>query len=132
MGKYRQHPMRNTAYQFALLQLIIIASATFCGFLQSSTIALSIFLGGVVWVIPNALFAQFYFARTGLFQLSLILKRFYLGELLKLIAITLSLILIAQCVAVNIPIFMLSFMLSTQFSWLAPVFYNQMTKRRVV
>ena len=104
-----------------LLQItIVLALAAFCAIVLSIDVALSILLGGLVAIIPNAYFASKLFKYEGARAARQIVSSFYKGEALK---ITLSALLFTAvfmfCHVVPLAFFA-SYILVLMTHWFAP------------
>ncbi len=122
MSRAALHITRTQINRWFLVQTLAIIIATIgCLWLQGSFFARSIFIGGLLCMLPQWLFARLWLAYYKASAAPKIVKMFYIGEVLKLL-LTVSLFLLTfHFISIN-PIACLSgFMIAQVAFWMAPL-----------
>ncbi|MDI9818007.1 ATP synthase subunit I [Legionella sp. W10-070] len=107
-----------------MTQLILSGSITLGLMLVSSgKQAMSAMLGGLVAIIPAALFARKLFRYQGARAARQIVKGFYLGEALKILSSIILFILVFLLFSLDPIAFFFTYILVLMTHWFAPLFF---------
>eukprot|EP01012_Entosiphon_sulcatum_P034519 TRINITY_DN43793_c0_g1_i1.p1 TRINITY_DN43793_c0_g1~~TRINITY_DN43793_c0_g1_i1.p1 ORF type:complete len:113 (+),score=8.38 TRINITY_DN43793_c0_g1_i1:44-382(+) len=104
-----------------LLTSGLISLVLFCVF--SGKEAMSACLGGMVAIIPSALFAIKSFQYQGAKAARLIVKSFYLGEALKIISSALLFAMVFCLFKITPLVFFCTYTMVLMICWFAPLFF---------
>jgi len=122
------HITRSQINRWFLVQFlaIIIATISFL-WLQGPFFAQSIFLGGLLCMLPQWLFARLWLAYYKASAAPKIIRMFYVGEVIKLLLTSCLFVLTLIYIPIN-PIACLSgFMIAQVAFWMAPLLLPQKT-----
>jgi ATP synthase protein I len=113
--------MKHGIIRFWFLQLgLVILLTSFCAIKYNANAALSACLGGLIAIIPNALFANKLFKYQGARAAKQIVSSFYKGEALK-IGLTILLFTLVFILCKITPLaFFVSYILVLMTHWLTP------------
>jgi ATP synthase protein I len=76
--------LRKTAFRYVYIQATVVSIVSALLYLYGrADWSFSLFLGGMVCVLPNLYFAYKLFLQTGAQDIRLIVKAFYFGEIVK-------------------------------------------------
>ncbi len=113
---------RATVYRWFRLQLIIITAAVLLfWFFQGIDFAKAVILGALVCMLPNVLFARWWFLRFKASDPSRLLKYFYLGEIGKLCLIGILFLLVLKFLTLNVLGCLVGFIIAQLAFWVAPL-----------
>lgn len=111
----------RVAYQLLFLQLIIALVASLgWAFLFDKQAGISAAAGAISCIIPNLLFAKRLFAYTGARSASKIVKSFYRGEMLKIVATVVLFVLCIKYLHVAFLPYMATYVLCQMAFWVVP------------
>jgi ATP synthase protein I len=83
----------------------------------------SVFLGGIVWVIPNGLIANWLFSNVSARAVRQIVFKFYIAEAIKLVLTAVLFIAIIKILPLSIGYFLLGFFVAQVCFWITAGFY---------
>ena len=86
--------------------------------------AKTVILGGLVSIVPNALFARILFKHQGAQVAKQIVKGFYKGEAAKLLLTILMFGLVFSCFKIYPLVFFTVYILVQMLIWFAPLLFN--------
>lgn len=113
---------RKTIYVWVGVQAIAVAALSLVlSIFQGFSSAGSVLLGGIVYILPNLVFARRFFTYFNASHPEKIVKRFYLGELFKLLLTGLLFILTISFIPVKEFAFFIGFIAALFAFWLAPL-----------
>ena len=113
---------RNEVFKLIAIQTaIVVVCSLFFLFISWET-AYSLFLGGVVCVLPSIYFAQKLFAYLGARLAKQAIRAFYFGEIIKLVMLATLSIIVFKFIRINALTFFFGFMLAQLGFWIAPTF----------
>ena len=105
-----------------LLQLAVtLIVATLCALIYNTNAAISAVLGGLVYIIPNAYFANNVFKYQGARAAKQIVNSFFKGEALKLITSILLFTAVFVLYRVNPIAFFVSYIMVLMTHWITPL-----------
>ncbi|WP_163936382.1 ATP synthase subunit I [Paraferrimonas sp. SM1919] len=117
---------KKSAYQLVFFQFISVLLCSSIFFVSLGVDALiSSFLGGMIAVLPNLVFATFAFAHSGASKADKVVKSFYRGEALKLVTTVLLFSLVFANVKVGFMPTFVCYTLALIVHWIAPVFFKK-------
>jgi len=116
--KYKTMGWRLVTVQSVGVLLIAIIIAAVNGW----PMGLSLLLGGLAVILPNAAFMLWLFAHIRPSQSQRMLQAFYLGELAKLILMALLLITVFHWLATKPALALVGFMSGIGLYWMTPLF----------
>lgn len=96
---------------FSQLSISLILAGSFYLFSESKDVALSIFLGGLVYCAPS-LFANFFMERVSNESAQQIVAKAYLGTLYKTIITIVLLVYVYQHISMSVAYFVLGYIVS--------------------
>ena len=110
---------RRVAFRVVKIQLAaLVVAAVFAGFIDRTT-SLSVFVGGMICVIPASYFAFKAFSVVGAIQAQQVVKAFYLGEAVKLL-LTVALFVVAfKWLPIAAPPLLIGYFITLCANWLA-------------
>ncbi|KTD17945.1 ATP synthase subunit I [Legionella jordanis] len=118
------------ARHLLLAQLAICLAVAFCLLLFfGKKEAISAFLGGVVFIIPSALFAGTLFRYQGARAARKIVKSFYVGEALKLLSTIALFTLVFMSFKIAPLAFFFTYIVVLMTHWFAPLFFANKQNR---
>ena len=107
--------------RFWIFQLtLVLVLAAFCGLKYNANTANSVLLGGLVGILPNALFALKLFKYQGARAARQIVNSFYKGEALKIVLSIFLFALVFISYKITPLAFFVSYVLVLMTHWLAP------------
>ncbi len=108
--------------------LLVLVLATIWGVINHHAF-LSVLFGGIVCVIPNFFFANYFFSRQHTRRPGQILVAFYLGEFLKLIIS--AVVIVLAIIYLNLLILptVLGYFVANMGFWMAPMFVLKQAAR---
>ena len=107
------------AFKVIFAQLSVTLLVSVIALFVEMQVGFSVFVGGMVGVIPNSYFALKAFSVAGARQAQQVVKSFYLGEAIKLILTILLFILAFKFLSVNPKALFLGYALTLVVNWLA-------------
>jgi ATP synthase protein I len=123
--------VRLKALYFVIFQTGFVALLTLkSGFFFDKDIALSVLIGGLIFLLPNALFTLMAFMFVGARHQKYVVLSFYLGEVVKLSLTAIMFILVFALFNVEPLALLLGFILSTLTQWTASIFLSN--KNRMI
>jgi len=99
--------------------IVVIAIAIGFFFYQGRFFAISVIVGGVLCVLPNLLFARWWFAYYSASATARLVKVFYLGELAKLCSIGVLFLLVIKFLSVSLLGCLIGFICAQIAFWVA-------------
>lgn len=105
---------------FVQLVLIVVCSVA-VGFFSGMKSGLSILLGGLTYVLPQALFARKLFRYHGAKAAKQIATSFYRGEAVKILSSILLFIVIFIFIDIQAELFFLAYILTQMIMWFSPL-----------
>lgn len=125
---------RTQAWRFVKLQSM--ASLTLAALLLLITgdikISYSLLIGGVICILPNCFFILLLFRYQGAQQARLVLRSFYVGEMIKLLLTVSLLCLVSFTLPVIAPMLLLGYLVAQQMIWLGQRYFNTNIKGYLV
>ncbi|WP_051326742.1 MULTISPECIES: ATP synthase subunit I [Aliagarivorans] len=123
--------VRTKALYFVAFQTGFVALLTLkSGYLFDKEVALSVLLGGLIFLLPNALFTAMAFLFVGARQGKNVVLSFYLGEVLKLTLVSMLFVMAFALLEVVPLALLLGFIFSTMTQWTASLFLSN--KNRMI
>jgi ATP synthase protein I len=117
---------RASVYRWFLFQsMAVVVVSLVALILQGIQFAQSVLLGGVICLLPNLLFARWWFAYYRVQAVRKIVGIFFCAELLKLVLIGLFFVLVVVWLPINILGCLLGFMAAQVAFWLAPLVHKK-------
>ena len=108
-------------YQVKLSALSALLLAVFFALFSKISIAASVFLGGLIWFIPNIYFAYRLFIAIGSLPPKRMIKQFYLAEIIKILLSVFFIIIVISFFTVQaIPLF-IGYLVTQFVFWLTPL-----------
>ena len=113
---------RMKAYKIIYLQFIVAALVAL-GFLvfANKQAGFSAFLGGLICILPLAVFARYFFSRGGAQQSPHILKTLFIGEAIKIMLTVLLFMLVIKYTSAQPLYVLIGFVASQMTFWVAPI-----------
>jgi ATP synthase protein I len=112
---------RATVYRWFIIQFIaLIFGSAFFFFFEGSEFALSILLGGGICILPQLLFARWWFDHFRANAAHRLIKVFYIAELTKLLLTGFLFVFALRFLSINIVGCLIGFIGSQIVFWLAP------------
>lgn len=116
------HVTRSQINRWFLVQFLAVIVATLVALLlQGLFIAQSVFLGGLLCMLPQWLFARLWLAYYKASEAPKIIKMFYIGEVLKLLLTAALFLLILRYVPINPIACLIGFVVAQVAFWVAPL-----------
>jgi ATP synthase protein I len=115
--------LQKRAYWYVFTQTcVVFLISGLLALLNSKVKAWSALLGGLSGVVPNLFMVTLYFRVTGARQAKAIVKGFYRGECLKMILTALLVAVSMKYAEINLPSFLMVFIIIQGSIWIAPLF----------
>jgi ATP synthase protein I len=113
--------VRPPVMRLVVTQLMLTVTVGILFLTKGTTSAYSALLGGLIFALPNAYFAQKAFAHSGARSAQLIVKSFYMGEAVKLIlTAVLFTIVFVSVKPLDVMALFLTFFVILMSNWLTP------------
>ena len=113
---------RSVVWRVIFSQAVTTVLVAAVGFVWGSVVALSLLLGGLVSVLPNAYFAYRLFARPGVAAARSVVQDFYRGAAGKFVLTIVLFALVFSCIRTVSPLALfVAFILVNAVHWLVPV-----------
>ncbi len=133
-GKVSRTALRATrtiVYRWIAIQSLAVMVISSLFFLwQGIAFAGSVFLGGLLCILPNVLFAVWWFAYFRVNAANHLVKVFYFGELFKLFFIGFLFVWAQKFLFINLLAALIGFMGAQVAFWFAPLFKRCSSPRR--
>ncbi len=100
-------------------QFVITIIAALSGLLLDTEVSISIFIGGMICVVPNCYFALKAFSKAGAQQAQLVVKAFYLGEAVKIMLTVVLFIVAFKLLDVSPGSLFLGYVLALVVNWMS-------------
>lgn len=110
--------------QLSTILMFSISVLFICG----SYTSISIFLGGMMSVLPTAYFAKMAFKYNGAREAQQIVKSFYKGEAIKILLTISAFTLIFKTLHIVPSAFMVGFIVAQMMFWFAPLIFDNKRK----
>lgn len=122
MPKLVLRSLRQTAYKFILFPaLVVLIVSSIMLVFAGKNAGFSVFLGGIVWVIPNSFVAYKLFSNVSARAASWIVTTFYFAEAVKLLLTAALFIGIIKFYPLQLGYFLLGYGASQIMFWLTPL-----------
>lgn len=115
---------RQAAYKMVLVQLALSVVLGIVGFLFSAKIALSLFVGAIIVVIANFIFATIVFRKSGAQAAEQVKKGFAIGESIKFLLIVVLLIVAYTLLPVMPDKLLIGFCVLVISQWFTPFVFK--------
>src|SRR5262249_25602252 len=114
---------RATIWHWFKVQIAVVVLLTLIFLIfQGMQFAGSVLLGGAISILPNALFARWWFAYFKAKAANRLVGKFYVGEVIKLVLTVLLFIIVLTFISwVNILAYLLGFLMAQIVFWIGPV-----------
>lgn len=123
--------VRIKALYFVIFQTGFVALLSLkSGFFFDKEVAVSVLIGGLIFLLPNALFTLMAFMFVGARHQKYVVLSFYLGEVVKLSLTAILFILVFALLDIVPLALLLGFILSTLTQWTASIFLSN--KNRMI
>ncbi|WP_432455278.1 MULTISPECIES: ATP synthase subunit I [unclassified Agarivorans] len=123
--------IRRKALYYVIFQTSFVVLLTLnSGFFFNKDIAISVLLGGIIFLLPNSLFTLMAFRFVGATKQKQVVTSFYLGEVVKLSLIAILFVLVFTLLKVEPLALLLGFVLSSLTQWTASIFLTK--KNRMI
>lgn len=119
MPKLVLSSLRQTAYQFIFIPaLVVLLISGLTLLFAGKSAGFSIFLGGIVWVIPNGFVAHKLFSNVSARAAGRIVATFYFAETVKLLLTAALVVIIIKFLPLKLGYFLLSYGVAQIMFWL--------------
>ncbi len=129
MSKAALEVTRTTVLRWFLVQMIVVVLVAVIFLLfKGMAFATAVLLGGVISVLPHAIFARWWFAYFTAKAGNRMIAKFYVGEVVKLFLTVILFILVFTFMSVNILACLLGYIIAQVAFWLGPLFGLRISK----
>ncbi len=112
---------RSTVQRWFTIQGIVVIVVTLAALILGKIEAGSVLIGGIICIVPTAVFARWWFAYYKADDMKQLVKVFYLGELLKLALIGIMFVVFLYLFPIQILWCLAGYMSAQVAFWLAPL-----------
>jgi len=130
MSKSVLHSKRSEAFQLISIPAgVVIVVSLLLLIVRENDISRAVFLGGLVWLVPNLYFAVKVFSTGGAhITPQQMLKNFYLAEVTKLVLCAVLFTVIVKFLAVAVLAMLAGFVMAQVSFWMSPFLLSKMRR----